>query len=138
MTKEKILFPPEREPMKDLQSASARAIRENKNILVELGADWCVWCHRLERFICEHHDLLHLRTNHFVHMRVFTGAEGVFNMDITSKFPPFDGIPNYFIYDPYSELLHSQDTELLELGESYDYGKVLEFFTFWGSNGSVL
>jgi len=128
------LFNSERDPFQDLQNAKAQAVRENKNILVELGADWCVWCHRLESFVKAHPELHLLRSRFFVHVRVYMGSEDTLS-EICRHLPPFDGIPHYYVFSPDGQLLHSQDTFPLEEGESYDYQKVWEFLSLWGSKG---
>jgi thiol:disulfide interchange protein len=129
------MFDPNADPFLDLQKAASRAKMIKKNILVEVGADWCVWCHRLESFIVSHLELYLLRSQNFVHVRIHSG-EGDKLPDVFQKLPPFDGIPHYFVYAPDGSLLHSQDTELLEDGESYNYDKVWEFLTLWGVDPS--
>lgn len=129
------LFPPDRDPYQDLQTARARAVRENKNILLELGADWCVWCHRLESFITSHSELHLLRSQSYVHVRIYVGDDES-SSEICQHLPSFDGVPHYFVFNAEGKLLHSQDTSPLEDGESYSYEKVWEFLSMWGDKGS--
>lgn len=129
------LFHPDRDPFQDLQVARARAVQENKNILIELGADWCVWCHRLDSFIRSHPDLHLLRSRQYVHVRVHVG-DGETASEICRHLPAFEGIPHYFVYNAEGKLLHSQHTSLLEEGESYNYKKVWEFLAMWGDKGN--
>ena len=131
MPNSKSIFDPNQNPALELRNASMRATSEKKNILVEMGADWCVWCHRLEEFIADHSELAILRSRNFVHVRVYTG-DGEMASDILQKFPPFDGIPHYFVYNHEGKLLLSQNTQPFELGESYDYEKIWEFLATWG------
>lgn len=129
------LFNPTRDAFEDLQIARERAIRERKNILVEVGADWCVWCHRLESFIRSHPELQLLRARFFSHVRVCMGSYEA-PAEICSHLPPFEGIPHYFVFSTEGKLLHSQDTSSLEEGESYNYRKVWEFLSMWGDKDS--
>jgi hypothetical protein len=130
------IFDPNADSLLELQKAASRARFIKKNILVEVGADWCDWCHRLEQFIVSHSELYLLRTENFVHVRVHSG-EGGDLPQVFDNLPPFDGIPHYFVYSPDGKLLHSQDTELLEDGETYNYGKVWEFLSLWGVDSSA-
>lgn len=126
------LFDPNQNPSLGIQRAVQRARLEKKNLLIEVGADWCVWCHRLETFIVSNPELHLLRSRHYIHMRLFSGEGG--NLpDVFNKLPPFDGIPHFFVYDSQGNLLHSQHTEPFEVGESYDYNKVWEFLASWGA-----
>lgn len=125
------LFDPEREPVADVRAAFERAVLDQKNVLLELGGDWCIWCHRLERFIRSHPELLYLRSFGFVHVKVHVEQDETDN-DFIQRLPGFDGIPHFFVYQATGELLHSQDTELLEEGESYNYEKVWTFLATWG------
>jgi len=124
------IFNPNRNPFEDAQEAVQRAMAQQKNILLEIGADWCVWCHRLEQFITSHPELLYLRSMNYVHLRIHV-EQDFSQTEFTHHLPPFDGIPHYFVYDPAGKLLHSQDTEPFEKGESYDYEKLSHFLMSW-------
>lgn len=129
------LFNSNQDSFQMLKDARSIAKQYGRNILVELGADWCVWCHRLEKFIASHSELYLLRQQNYVHVRVYSG-DGETLSEICRHLPPFDGIPHYFVFSPDGDLLHSQDTDSLEDGESYDYDKVWEFLSLWGYTGN--
>jgi thioredoxin-related protein len=63
--------------LEDLAAARARAKAENKAILVDLWADWCTWCKRLEKDVFST-PAFRQYTSGFVLLRVDTedGAEG--------------------------------------------------------------
>lgn len=63
--------------LEDLAAARARAKAENKPILVDLWAEWCTWCKRLEKDVFST-PVFQQYTNGFVLLRVDTedGAEG--------------------------------------------------------------
>jgi thioredoxin-related protein len=63
--------------LEDLATARARAKAESKPILVDLWADWCTWCKRLEKDVFST-PAFRQYTNGFVLLRVDTedGAEG--------------------------------------------------------------
>ncbi|HBW51254.1 MAG TPA: hypothetical protein DEF47_15275 [Herpetosiphon sp.] len=125
------LFDPERDPFADMRNALETAQRERKNILVELGGDWCVWCHRLEAFINAHPQLRYLRDIHYVKVKVLVGDEQQKNKTFLEHLPGFDGVPHIFIYNSRGQLLCSQDTSPLEEGESYNFGRVRDFLSRW-------
>ncbi|HVO73587.1 MAG TPA: thioredoxin family protein, partial [Ignavibacteriaceae bacterium] len=41
-------FDPSRNPAKDLNNAVAEAKRTGKRILLDVGGNWCIWCHYLD------------------------------------------------------------------------------------------
>ena len=51
------IFDPTRDPAKDLAAAEAQAKAEHKNILLDVGGNWCSWCHLLDRTLHGNADL---------------------------------------------------------------------------------
>jgi hypothetical protein len=124
------LFDPARDPFADVQEAIDRASREDKNLLIHVGGDWCVWCNRLESFIRDHPDLSDLRESRYVTIKVYAGDEAA-NTEFLDQLPPFSGVPHLFVYNRRGELLCSQDTEVFERGDTYDYAQVRAFLLRW-------
>ena len=125
------LFDPKRNPFDDLQNAFRRARQEKKNVLLDLGGDWCVWCHRLEAFIRDHAELRELRDRYYVTVKVYVGSEDETNVEFLNRLPDFDGVPHLLVYNRQGQLLCSQDTQPLEEGESYHYERVKSFLARW-------
>ncbi|GAB4109913.1 MAG: hypothetical protein Fur005_08430 [Roseiflexaceae bacterium] len=125
------LFDPERNPFEDVSAALEQARRERKNVLIDLGGDWCIWCHRLEAFIAEHPELAELRDKHYVTVRIFISDSDGTNMDFLEQLPPFTGVPHLYVYNARGSLLCSQATEPFEVGESYDLEKIRAFLQEW-------
>jgi len=63
-------YDPRRDPEKDLDAARGEAKKAGKNIFVEVGGEWCTWCHILDRFFHEHPNLEALRNKNYVPMKV--------------------------------------------------------------------
>jgi thioredoxin-related protein len=126
------IFDPNRDPFADMKQALDYAKVSKKNILIEVGGDWCKWCHILENFITQHRELYEIRSINFVHVKVFADEKDSTNFDFFRKLPPIEAIPHLFVYDPNGNFLHSQPTEPLEEGESYNYDKIFSFLSQWG------
>ena len=45
------VYDPSRNPANDLELAVSRATAEDKRILIQVGGDWCFWCHILDEYI---------------------------------------------------------------------------------------
>jgi thioredoxin-related protein len=123
-------FDPARNPATDLQNAIAEAQRTNKNIYLDVGGDWCIWCHRIDAFIEEHEDINNFLYNNFVVMKVNYSPENK-NEEFLSKYPKISGYPHIFILNKDGILLHSQDTGRLEEGKGYNAEKFMAFLKVW-------
>lgn len=119
------IFDPTRDAAKDLQEGVAEAARTGRRVLVDVGGNWCGWCHEMERFIEAHADLKALRDKNYVTVKVNFSPENE-NAALLSKYPRIKGYPHLFVLDNDGALLHSEDTSLLEDGKS---SYVLEKFT---------
>jgi thioredoxin-related protein len=51
------LFDPGRNAAADLKSAEAQAQAQHKNILMDVGGNWCPWCLLLDRTLMENAQL---------------------------------------------------------------------------------
>ncbi len=123
-------FDPGKDPAKDLQTAIIEAQKTNKNILLDVGGEWCIWCHRIDAFIEGHEDINTFMQNNFVVMKVNYSRENK-NEDFLSKYPEIPGYPHFFVLDQDGNFLHSQDTGKLEEGKDYNPEKFMAFLEEW-------
>src|SRR5258708_3594472 len=63
-------YDPKRDAGRDSQEAIAEAQRTHKRILLEVGGNWCSWCHTLDGFFDSHKELLALRERNFVTVKI--------------------------------------------------------------------
>lgn len=129
-TRKKIGFDPTADPAKDLKSAIQQATKEKKNILLDVGGEWCIWCHRLHEFIEADKALTDVIKKNFVVVKVNVSKENK-NEEFLKAYPKVPGYPHMFVLDKKGKLLHSQDTAELEKEKSYDAGKLMAFFAKW-------
>jgi thiol:disulfide interchange protein len=45
------LFDPTKDPFEDWKVTVDEATKLNKRIILDVGGDWCVWCHRIDAFM---------------------------------------------------------------------------------------
>jgi thiol:disulfide interchange protein len=125
------IFDPTRDAAKDIELAIAEAARTGKRVLVDVGGNWCGWCHKMEQYFEEHADLRALRDQNYVTVKVNWSPENR-NEAVLSKYPKISGYPHLFVLDQNGALLHSQDTGKLEDGKSsYDLEKFTAFLKEW-------
>jgi thiol:disulfide interchange protein len=123
-------FDPGRNGAQDVAAAAAVAKAQGKRVLVDVGGEWCGWCHILDRFVAAHADVQGLRDANYVWVKVNWSPENR-NAVLLSRWPAIKGYPHLFVLDGDGKLLHSQDTDQLEAGKDYDKAKVLAFLRAW-------
>lgn len=123
-------FDPKRDPAADLAKAVVKAIKENKRILLDVGGEWCSWCHKLDAFFKEDKDASAILKASYVVVKVNFSPENK-NEAFLSKYPAIKGYPHLFVLDKTGKLLHSQDTGELETGPKHDSAKVIPFLKKW-------
>ena len=123
-------FDPSRDPAADVAAAVARAKAENKRVLVDVGGEWCTWCHIMDRFLAADAEARALRERGYVMVKVNYSRENK-NSAFLSRWPKIAGYPHLFVLGPDGALLHSQDTAELESGKGYDRAKFVAFLRAW-------
>ena len=123
-------FDPKRDPASDLETAKVEAQRGGKRILLDVGGEWCSWCHILDRFVEGDAEIRSFRDANFVWMKV-NYSEDNENKPFLSQYPEVKGYPHLFVLDADGKLLHSQFTGELEKGKGYDRGKFFDFLKAW-------
>ena len=124
-------YDPKRDAAADIAAAVAEAGRSKRHVLVEVGGEWCVWCHRLDDYLKAKKKLKALLERNFVVVKVNYSPENE-NEELLSRYPEVAGYPHFFVLDGQGKLLHSQDTARLEKGNSYHARKFKRFLTRWG------
>jgi thioredoxin-related protein len=125
-------YDPARDAARDIAEAAAEASRTNKRVLVEVGGEWCIWCHIMDDFFEQNKELLDLREKNFVMVKVNFSEENK-NEQVLSRYPEIRGYPHLFVLDGDGKLLHSQDTAELEEGKGYNLAKFTAFLQKWAA-----
>ena len=123
-------FDPARNAANDLDAALQLARATRRNVLVEIGGEWCTWCHIMDRFFAADTELKQLRDANFVWLKVNYSRENA-NEALLSRWPKVAGYPHLFVLDGDGRMLQSQDTSLLEAGKTYDAAKFRAFLAAW-------
>jgi thiol:disulfide interchange protein len=123
-------FEPARDPARDLDLALRIAKAARRRVIVDVGGEWCSWCHILDRFFTANPDLKRYRDANFVWLKVNWSAEN-HNDAFLRRYPAIKGYPHLFVLDSGGRLLHSQDTEMLETTKNYDPAAVRAFLVKW-------
>ena len=119
----------------EIAAAVAQARRDHKRVLLQFGANWCGWCHKL-------HDLFEkdrpiARKLLYEYVLVLVDVEEVdgkqHNADVIERYgkPTKHGLPVLVVLDDQGKPLVTQETASLEEGDHHHPGRVLAFLEKW-------
>jgi thioredoxin-related protein len=123
-------YDPNRNAAQDIRDAISEAQRSGRRILLEVGGEWCGWCHTLDQFFAERSELMRLRDQNFVTVKINFSHENE-NQELLSQYPTIPGFPHIFVLSSDGKLLHSQNTSELESGKSYNLERLTTLLTTW-------
>lgn len=119
-------FDASRDAAADVAAAVAQAQQQGKRVLVDVGGEWCPWCHILDRFMAANEDVRRLRDEQYVWVKVNWSPQNR-NEQLLSRWPKVKGYPHLFVLDETGKVLQSQASGELEAGKDYDREKVTAF-----------
>ena len=119
-------FDPARDAAADVARAVALAQAQGKRVLVDVGGQWCPWCHVLDRFFDTHTQVKALREEAYVWVKV-NWSPANRNERLLSQWPKIKSYPHLFVLDAYGALVHSQASAELESGKDYDPQRMTAF-----------
>jgi thiol:disulfide interchange protein len=123
-------YDPKRDAAQDIRDAAAEAKRTHRRVLLEVGGEWCSWCHHMDDFFAGNPDLTSLRDKNFVMLKINFSEENP-NKEVLGQYPAIAGYPHLFVLDSDGTLVHSQDTSALEEGKSYNLQRFTTFLAYW-------
>jgi len=123
-------YDPARDPEADLLVALDKAKAEHKRVLLDVGGEWCSWCHLIDQYIGGHDDVLAAFETSFVALKVNYSDENK-NEAFIAKYGKVPGYPHFFVLKPDGKFAVSQGTAELEEGHGYNHDRMLAFAKRW-------
>ena len=119
-----------------IAAALTQARKEHKRVLVKLGANWCVWCHRLSATFHESPTVAKALADGYVLVLIDVNhRNGKSRNDaMNEKYgnPTQFGLPVLLVLDEDGRLLTTQETGALEDGgKGHDPAKIVAFLQAW-------
>jgi RNA polymerase sigma factor (sigma-70 family) len=115
-----------------ISEALALAKRENKRILLQLGANWCSWCHKLHNLFESNSGIREKLKANFIVVLINVDLEP--NSGFSERFGGRGlGIPLLVVLDRDGKHLATKGTGELEEGDQHDPQKVLSFLNEWAA-----
>jgi thioredoxin-related protein len=122
----------------DLKQAIAQARKENKNILVQFGGNWCSWCMKFHALVIGDPGVDSLMKANYVYMLLTVPKEKSkrdYSLFSDFEYPNRFGYPVFVILDKNGKKLNTQDSDAFEYFNpkvpGYDTTKVKRFLTMW-------
>lgn len=121
---------------KQIEQAAHQAKADHKRVLVELGANWCIWCRRLSQTFESNEQIAKLLKQKYVVVLVDVNHRHGKNrnsaVDARYGNPTKLGLPVLLVLDGDAHLLTTQETGALENGaDGHDPEKILAFLKRW-------
>ncbi|HEX5181988.1 MAG TPA: thioredoxin family protein [Allosphingosinicella sp.] len=128
-------FDPTADPAFDLARARAVAERTHRNLLLDVGGNWCVWCLVLDRALRDDPALKRQLAADYVTVHVNVSPDNP-NMGFMARFPAATGYPFLIVLSPDgTKILRAQDGLAFQKGrtprEGYDHGSIAGFLARW-------
>jgi len=104
-----------------------------KNVFVQIGGNWCIWCARFHELVTSDQQLdSAIRSNYIVYHLNYSKENK--NADLLKRFgyPQRFGFPVFIILDAKGNRLHTQNSSYLEEGKGYNKENILGFINDWG------
>lgn len=126
------LYNPYADAKADIVAAVKKAASENKNVLLQIGGNWCIWCIRFNNLVSQDPDLNKYVRDNFVIVHVNYSKENTNDKLMADLgYPQRFGFPVFVVLDNKGNRIHTQNSEYLEEGKGHSKDKVMEFFKDW-------
>jgi thiol:disulfide interchange protein len=123
-------YDPDRDPFSDGHAAIKLATETERHVLIELGGDWCRWCHIMDRFFDNNPEVKQQLHNTFVILKVNV-SDANDNEIFLSSFPKPLGYPHMYVANSKGSLLLSKDTADFLVNSKYSTKRFEEFIEYW-------
>ena len=123
------LYNPYANAAKDIEQAVSKAKKENKNVLLQIGGNWCTWCYKFNSFVLLDTGLKKMLNDNFIVYHLNYSKENR-NLAYLKKLgnPQRFGFPVLVVLNAEGKQIHTQATGSLAKGNGYDREKIELFF----------
>lgn len=126
-------YHPEEDAKAKIASLVEEAKNENKNIIIQAGGNWCIWCLRFDKFRKENAEIKNIIDENFLYYHLNFSKENE-NKELFEQYgnPGDLGYPVFVILDKEGKQIHTQESGSLEDGKNgYNVEKVKGFLNSW-------
>ncbi len=128
----KKLYDPSLDGMKQIKDAVSLAAKEGKHVLIQYGGNWCSWCIKFDAFCKSDTSITRIIAANYIPVKL--NYDPANKNDAANSYlgnPSRFGFPVFIIVDGKGNVMHIQDSSLLEENAGYSKQKVTGFFSQW-------
>lgn len=126
------LYHPAADAKADIAAAVKQASATHKNVLLQIGGNWCIWCIYFNDLVNKDADLNKYLRENYVVVHVNYSPENKNEKVLADLgYPQRFGFPVFVVLDEKGKRLHTQNSAYLEEGHGHSKTKVMEFFRNW-------
>lgn len=117
-----------------IDSAVVVANNTYRQVLCQMGGDWCKWCRKLNEEIAADSTLAQFIDENYVYIHVlYAGKDDVPSQELNERLNNAArfGFPVWVILNKKGEIVHIQNTEYLESGFGYDHQRIRQCLEDW-------
>ncbi len=131
------VYDDQRDPFADAKAALTLAQASNRQVLIEIGGNWCSWCKKMDSFLDKNPDVYQALHQQYVLLKINVSDSNE-NSAFMKSLPPVLGYPHMYVATAQGKMILSKDTA--ELLENDNYSKVqwLNFLNDWSVNNFAL
>jgi thioredoxin-related protein len=126
------LYNPAADAKAEIADAVNRASEEHKNVLLQIGGNWCKWCLSFNDLVTNDQVLNKCLHDNYVVVHVNYSKENM-NEKVLAElgYPQRLGFPVFVVLDDKGNRLYTQNSGGLADGKSHSKEKILRFFKYW-------
>ena len=118
------------DPFIDASAALALAKATNRQVLIEIGGNWCSWCHKMDSFLAKNEDIYQALHSQYVLLKINVSDSNE-NKAFMDSLPPVLGYPHMYVSTADGKMILSKDTAELLSGNNYSRENWLTFIDKW-------
>ena len=124
------VYDDQRNPFNDANAALMLAKKTNRNVLIEVGGNWCSWCHKMDAFLLKNPNVYQALHSKYVLLKVSVSDTNE-NDAFMKALPPVLGYPHMYVSTGSGKMLLSKDTAELQDSKGYSTEHWLDFLQQW-------
>lgn len=119
-----------------LKEILKQAKAEGKNVMIQAGGNWCIWCLRFNHYVKTTPELKNLVDANYVYYHLNYSPDNKNEKVFAKYLKPGEkyGYPFFIVLDSDGKKIHIQESGVLEKDKGYDFDKVKAFFEAWTPN----
>ncbi len=131
------IYDERRDPFADANAALALAKASNRQVLIEIGGNWCSWCKKMASFLAQNPEVSQALHQQYVLLKVNVSDSNE-NSEFMKALPPVLGYPHMYVSTAGGKMILSKDTAELLDNDDYSTVKWLNFLDEWSVNNFAL